>query len=88
LLAIPQSKRRPASATAIQRYVIDGAKETGSPEGHINVVVAGGIFHICGLVDSDAEKEGVRVGAETAPGARAVETFELLPSPMQRGSWK
>ncbi|MDX3966903.1 MAG: CBS domain-containing protein [Bradyrhizobium sp.] len=73
---------------AIRQHVIDNAKKAGIDEGYINVVVAGGIVHIWGLVDSDAEKEAVRVAAETAPGVSAVENnVGVLSSPMQRGSW-
>lgn len=77
-----------ADDATIRRHVIDGAKEAGIVEGRINVVVAGGIVHIWGLVDSDAEKEAVRVAAEAAPGVSAVENNVGVFSPsMQRGGW-
>ena len=78
----------PDDATIRQR-VIDRVKEAGIDEGYINVVVAGGVVHLWGLLDSQVEKEAVRIAAETTPGVRAVENnLGVLPAPVVRGSWE
>lgn len=76
----------PDDAT-IRQHVIDGAKEAGVAEGYINVVVAGGVVQIWGLVDSETESEAIRIAAETAPGVSAIENnVTVLPS-ARRGGW-
>jgi len=78
----------PDDAT-IRRHVIDRVKEAGIDEGYINVIVAGGVVHLWGLLDSQVEKEAVRIAAQTAPGVRAVENnLGVLPAPVVRGSWE
>lgn len=78
----------PDDAT-IRQHVIDRVKEAGIDEGYINVIVAGGVVHLWGLLDSQVEKEAVRIAAQTAPGVRAVENnLGVLPAPVVRGSWE
>lgn len=77
-----------ADDATIRQHVIDGAKEAGVDDLYVNVVVAGGIVHIWGLVDSEAEREAIRIAAETAPGVSRVENHVgVFSAPLQRGSW-
>ncbi len=80
----------PAAAlddAAIRQRVIDGARQAGIGEAYINVVVAGGVVHIWGGVDSASEREALRIAAETVPGVKAVENNVGVLSPMQKASW-
>jgi CBS domain-containing protein len=45
----------------------------GIPANYVNVVVAGGVVHLWGLVRSEREKEALQLAAESTPGVQAVE---------------
>ncbi len=47
--------------------------ETGARVDHVSVVVEDGVVHLWGLADTDAERQAIRVAAETVPGVGAVE---------------
>jgi CBS domain-containing protein len=76
-----------ADDAAIRRHVIDGARDAGIAEGYINVVVAGGTVQIWGVVDSEAERDAMRVAAETAPGVKAIENNVAVLPPTMKGGW-
>jgi osmotically-inducible protein OsmY len=76
-----------ADDAAIRRHVIDGARDAGIAEGYINVVVAGGTVQIWGVVDSEAERDAIRVAAETAPGVKAIENNVAVLPPTMKGGW-
>ena len=50
----------------------------------LNVIVAGGVVHLWGVVATAAEQAAVRVAAETAPGVTEVRfNVEALPPYMR-----
>lgn len=72
----------------IREQVLAGTKAAGITEPYVNVVVSGGIVHIWGFVGSDAERDAIRVAAETAPGVRAVQNnVAVAAPPVLRGGW-
>jgi CBS domain-containing protein len=78
-----------ADDAAIREHVIGGVKEAGIAEPYLNVVVAGGIVHIWGLIGSEAQKDAIRVAAETAPGVKAVQNNVTVSAPpaLTSGGW-
>lgn len=72
----------------IREQVIAGIKAAGIPETYVNVVVAGGIVHVWGFVGSEAEKDAIRIAAETAPGVKTVQNNVAVGAyPVLRGGW-
>lgn len=72
----------------IREQVIAGIKAAGIPETYVNVVVAGGIVHVWGFVGSEAEKDAIRIAAETAPGVKSVQNNVAVGAyPVLRGGW-
>ena len=51
----------------------------------VNVIVQGGVVDLWGIVESDAERDAIRVTAENAPGVRRVNNH-LLARPMTIGA--
>ncbi len=43
--------------------------------GNVNVIVADGVVHMWGVVESDDIRKAVRVAAENVPGVRRVENY-------------
>jgi osmotically-inducible protein OsmY len=55
---------------------------------YVNVVVAGGIVHVWGVVGSEAEKDAIRIAAETVPGVITVENNVAVGAfPPLQGGW-
>lgn len=83
----------PASATktddaAIRERILAAIAEAGLAEPYVNPVVSGGRVQLWGLVSSEAEKDALRVAAETAPGVVAVENNVAVAGPRQlRAGW-
>ena len=72
----------------IREQVIAGIKAAGITETYVNVVVAGGIVHVWGFVGSEAEKDAIRIAAETAPGVKTVQNNVAVGAyPVLRGGW-
>ena len=72
----------------IREQVIAGIKAAGITEPYVNVVVAGGIVHIWGFVGSEAEKNAMRIAAETTPGVKNVQCNVAVGAyPTLRGDW-
>lgn len=72
----------------IRKHVIAGMKAAGIADSYINMVVAGGIVHVWGFVGSEAEKDAIRIAAETAPGVKAVQNNVAVGAyPALRGGW-
>ena len=72
----------------IREQVIAGIKEAGITEPYVNVVVAGGIVHVWGFVGSEAEKDAIRIAAETTPGVKNVQWHIAVGAyPALRGDW-
>lgn len=88
LVAKEAAARVTPDDAAIREQVIAGIREAGITEPYVNVVVAGGVVHIWGLVDSEKQRQAVRVAAEAVPGISAIENnVGVLSSPLLRGSW-
>lgn len=72
----------------IREQVIAGIKAAGITEPYVNVVVAGGIVHVWGFVGSEAEKDAIRIAAETISGVKKVQCNVAVGAyPMLRGDW-
>jgi len=72
----------------IREQVIAGMKAAGITEPYVDVVVAGGIVHVWGFVGSEAEKDAIRIAAETAPGVKTVQNNVAVGMyPSLRGGW-
>jgi CBS domain-containing protein len=72
----------------IREQVIAGIKAAGITQPYVNVVVAGGIVHVWGFVGSEAEKDAIRIAAETAPGVKTVQNNVAVGAyPVLRGGW-
>jgi CBS domain-containing protein len=72
----------------IRKRVLSGIKEAGITDPYLNVVVAGGIVHVWGFVGSEAEKDAIRIAAETAPGVKEVRSHVRVgASPAMSGGW-
>lgn len=68
----------PDDRTIRERLVEELASETDIRVDLISVVVEGGVVHLGGLVDSEAERDAVRVAAENVPGVTAVVNHTVL----------
>jgi predicted transcriptional regulator len=77
-----------ADDAAIRRHVLNGAREAGIDDVLINVIVTNGKVDIWGAVRSEAERQALRVAAESAPGVQAVRNqVGVYPSGAMRGGW-
>jgi redox-sensitive bicupin YhaK (pirin superfamily) len=75
--ALPEAPR-PEGDEAIRRQLLSGLEgKTWWRGGESNVVVAGGVVHYWGRVDSDEERAAARAAAERVPGVRHVEDHRL-----------
>jgi osmotically-inducible protein OsmY len=76
-LAVRPAESRPAVAAddrAIREQVVAALRTQPWWIGaYRNVVVADGVVHLWGLARSQAERDAMRVAAETVPGVRGVE---------------
>lgn len=74
--------------SAIRERILAAVAEAGLAEPYVNVVVSGGRVQLWGMVSSEAEKDALRVAAETAPGVVAVENNVAVAGPRQlRAGW-
>jgi CBS domain-containing protein len=72
----------------IREQVIAGIKAAGITQPYVNVVVGGGIVHVWGFVGSEAEKDAIRIAAETAPGVKSVQNNVAVGAyPVLGGGW-
>lgn len=63
----------PADDRTIRERCLQAAREAGlSASGLVNVIVTDGVIHLWGVVYTGAEREALRVAAESTPGARGV----------------
>jgi osmotically-inducible protein OsmY len=54
----------------------------------VSVVVSGGIVHLWGAVESDAEKKAAGVAAEGVPGVKSVhDQIGVLPASVRSVIW-
>ncbi len=71
----------PESDAAIRAIMNDVLKnEEWAMSAIVNVIVADGVVHLWGVIDTDEQRQALRVAAENIPGVTAVEdhlTFSL-----------
>lgn len=84
----PASAATAGDDAAIRGRILAAVAEAGLAEPYVNVVVSGGKVQLWGMVSSEAEKDALRVAAETAPGVVAVENNVAVAGPRQlRAGW-
>ncbi|MFQ5829573.1 MAG: CBS domain-containing protein [Candidatus Methylomirabilia bacterium] len=90
-----QSEASPsADDRAIREKLLQILQREGWPVlAYVNIIVTDGSVHLWGLVDSEQERQALRVAAENAPGVRAVEDHlgevaPLLEGRMIEGWWE
>ncbi len=66
---------------ALRDAVIAAVKATGSRTPFVNVLATGGVAHLWGMAHSEAERDSMRVAAETVPGVERVEERVCLLPP-------
>lgn len=77
-----------ADDQAIRSMVEAALKEAVVRTEFLSVVVAGGIVHLWGAAESEAEKEAARVAAESAPGVKGVQNeISVLPPNVRTVMW-
>lgn len=85
--------RKAAPAASASDRAIRAAVENALPEAAVrpdflNVVVSGGIVHLWGAVETDAEKQAARVVAESVPGVKGVrDEIGVLPPGVRSVMW-
>lgn len=85
--------RKAAPVASASDQTIKAALETvladaGVRSEFLSVVVSGGIVHLWGAVESDAEKDAARVAAENVPGAKGVrDEIGVLPPSVRSVMW-
>lgn len=88
IAAQPASAATAGDDSAIRERILAAVAEAGLAEPYVNVVVSGGRVQLWGMVSSEAEKDALRVAAETAPGVVAVENNVVVAGPRQlRAGW-
>jgi CBS domain-containing protein len=88
LVAREASPAATADDATIREHIVAGMKAAGISGPYVNVIVAGGVVQLWGVVASEAEKDAIRIAAETAPGVKTVENnVSVNVSPVLRGGW-
>lgn len=65
---------------ALREAVFRAVQATGSRTIYVNVLVTGGVAHLWGMAHTEAERDAMRVAAETVPGVKSVEErISVLP---------
>jgi CBS-domain-containing membrane protein len=72
---------------ALRARILAELRDAGLDAPRVNVIVTQGRVSLWGLVDSEDEKRAIRIVAENAAGATAVEDHLNVLSAMLRGSW-
>lgn len=81
--AVPSADDR-----TIRASVETAFQKAGVRPRFLNVVVSGGIVHLWGVVETDAEKQAARVAAESVPGVKGVrDELGVLPPSMHSVMW-
>lgn len=57
----------------IREQILKTLSEEWAPTTHVNVIVTDGVVHLWGIVQSERERQALRIAAECTPGVRAVE---------------
>lgn len=86
--------RKAASAASVNDQTIKTAVESALSEACVrpglpSIVVTGGVVHLWGIVESDAEKQAARVAAESVPGIKGVrDEIGVLPPSVRSVMWE
>ena len=63
-------------------------EDSGVQDTFVSVVVSGGVVHLWGVVDSEAEKQAAQVAAEGVPGVKGVHNqIGVLPPSVRTSMW-
>jgi CBS domain-containing protein len=77
-----------ADDRSIKDAVVRALEQAQVSRRFLNIVVSGGVVRIWGVVETPDELAAVRVAAETAPGAKAVEcNVDTLPKAARAVMW-
>lgn len=88
LVAWRAAPTAPASDQTIKAALETALPAAGVRPEFLNVVVSGGIVHLWGAVESDAEREAARVAAENVPGVKSVrDRIGILPPSVRSAMW-
>lgn len=88
LVARQASPSVTASDEKIKAMVEAAIAKTSVRDWMLSVVVAGGVVHLWGAVESDAEKQAARVAAEGVPGVKGVrDGMNVLPPSVRSVMW-
>jgi CBS domain-containing protein len=85
LQALIAQPPRPALSTtaddrALREAVFRAVQATGSRTIYVNVLVTEGVAHLWGMAHTEAERDAMRVAAESVPGVKSVEErISVLP---------
>ena len=87
-IAIAPPAMGPASITdrSLRKGMLKAVGESGLDSIYLNVSASGGVLHLWGGVKSGAEKQALRVAAESVPGARRIEDHTVVIPPRMLGS--
>jgi predicted transcriptional regulator len=64
---------------ALRAAIVQALENVGVRRHSLNVVVSGGTAYLWGVAQSKAERDAVRVAAETTPGVKRVENHLFVP---------
>ncbi len=81
-LAIARPGKPPAAGNrSLRKRMLKTLADAGVDAAYLNVSVSEGVLHLWGGVKSPAEKQALRVAAETIPGVRKIDdhTFVMPP---------
>lgn len=88
LIAEQAAPAVPASDPVIRASIAAALSEAGVRAEFLSVVVSGGIVHLWGAVESEAEKGAARVAAESVPGVRGLrDEIGVLPPGVRTVMW-
>lgn len=83
--AAPQST---ADDQAIKENVTAAVSEAGVNPAFLSIVASGGVVHLWGAVESDAEKKAARIAAESVAGIESVrDEIGVLPPSVRAVMW-
>jgi CBS domain-containing protein len=71
---------------AIRAAIVQALENVGVRRHSLNVVVSNGTAYLWGIAQSQAEREAVRVAAETTPGVKRVENHLFVFPPRSPGA--
>ncbi len=82
----PVTEQNETDDATIRQRVEQALAETDVNRPFVTVIVSGGIAHLWGAVDSEPEKQALRVAAENTEGVKGIEDRIGVLSPMLRAA--